>query len=308
MRQKMPEGRKSEGKGKGAWFIIAAAILWGTTGTSQALAPAGSSPQAIGAMRLLVGGLTLALIALGRNGGRRQTWPVGLTFLSGVFVAAYQLCFFSGVSRTGVAVGTIVSIGSSVVFAGILDVVFQRRMPGRRWLAATLIAVSGCLVLLLQSQELRLDGFGIFLAAGAGFSYAVYTLTIKRLLPGRSVEDVTAAVFCTGALLLSPLLVTADMHWLLLMRGWLLMAHLGVLATGLAYWLFARGLERVPVATAVTLSLAEPMTAAVLGVVVVGERLTVTAWIGVFLIFSGLFVLVLPSRFRQGAASLNLQK
>ena len=117
---------------------------------------------------------------------------------------------------------------------------------------------------------------------------------MKLMLPGRSAEDVTAMVFCTGALLLSPLLFTADLHWLTIPRGWLLMLHLGVVATGLAYWLFVRGLEHIPVSSAVTLSLAEPMTAAVLGVVVVGERLSGTAWCGLVLILSGLFVLALP--------------
>ena len=280
--------------GKGAWLIIAAAMLWGTTGTTQALAPATSSPQTVGALRLLVGGLSLALIALSRGGLRRQTWPVGLTLLAGFFVAAYQLCFFWGVSRTGVAVGAIVMGGSCPVFGGALDYAFQRRGVGRRWLISTGMAILGCAMLLLDSRNLQVDGFGVLLSAAAGFSYASYALVMKRMLPGKSAEDVTAVIFCTGALFMSPFLFTADLHWLTLPRGWLLMLHLGVLATGLAYWLFARGLESTPVSTALTLTLAEPMTAAVLGVVVVGERLSGTAWCGLLLIFTGLLILALP--------------
>jgi drug/metabolite transporter, DME family len=291
---------------EGAWLIIASAILWGTTGTSQALAPASSSPQAIGALRLLVGGLSLALFALSRGGLRRQVWPVGLTFLAGFFVAAYQLCFFWGVSRTGVAVGTIVGIGSSPIFAGLLDYFFQGKKAGLRWIISTCMALFGCSMLLLNSRDLHVDSFGILLSAAAGFSYAVYSLAIKLMLPGKSAEDVTAVIFCTGALFLSPLLFTTDLHWLTIPRGWILILHLGVLATGLAYWLFARGLERVPVSSAVTLSLAEPMTAAVLGVIVVGERLSGTAWCGLLFILSGLFVLVVPTsiyrtRFKRDA-------
>lgn len=282
--------------GKGVWLIIAAAMLWGTTGTSQALAPAASSPQAIGSVRLLVGGLTLVLIALSRGGLRRQTWPVGLTFLAGFFVAAYQLCFFWAVSRTGVAIGSIVGIGSSPIFAGLLEYVFQKRKVGRRWIMSTGMAILGCLMLLLNSRDLHIDSVGILLAAAAGFSYAAYTLAMKLMLPGKSAEDVTAMIFCTGALLLSPLLFTADLHWLTIARGWLLMLHLGVLATGLAYWLFVRGLEHIPVSSAVTLSLAEPMTAAVLGVVVVGERLSCTAWCGLVLILFGLLVFASPKK------------
>jgi DME family drug/metabolite transporter len=55
--------------------------------------------------------------------------------------------------------------------------------------------------------------------------------------------------------------------------------------------LFARGLRAVPVATAVTLSLAEPLTATTLGLFVLGERLTPSALLGIGLLFSGLALL-----------------
>ncbi len=285
-------GKPIKHTGNGAWFIIASAMLWGTTGTSQALAHAAGSPQAVGALRLLVGGASLALIALSRGGLRLQSWPFGLTFIAGFFVAAYQLFFFWGVSRTGVAVGTIVGIGSSPIFAGLLDYFIQRKTAGRRWLVSTGMAILGCSLLIAHSRNIQVDDIGIAFSAAAGFSYAVYALVMKRMLPGRSADDVTAMVFCTGALLLSPLLLVSDLHWLA--HGWLLMLHLGVLATGLAYWLFARGLERISVSSAVTLSLAEPMTAAVLGVAVLGERLSGVAWCGLMLILSGLLVLAIP--------------
>ena len=52
--------------------------------------------------------------------------------------------------------------------------------------------------------------------------------------------------------------------------------------------LFARGLARVPAATAVTLSLAEPLTAGTLGVLFLGERLTVPGLVGNGLLIAGL--------------------
>ncbi len=64
----------------------------------------------------------------------------------------------------------------------------------------------------------------------------------------------------------------------------------------LSYWLFARGLQTVQVGTAVTLSLAEPMTAAMLGIIVLGELLNIQAFFGISLIFAGLLVLVLKRK------------
>ena len=96
-------------------------MLWGTTGTSQALAPVGASPLTIGATRLLVGGTALLVVALVRGGlGRGGRWPLLATVLAGACIALYQLTFFAAVARTGVAVGTMVAIGSSPVIAGLV--------------------------------------------------------------------------------------------------------------------------------------------------------------------------------------------
>ena len=281
---------------RGIWLILIAAILWGTTGTAQALAPAGSSPLAIGALRLALGGSALALSAWLRGGLRHRSWPPLLTIAAGAFVALYQVTFFSAVLKTGVAVGTIVGIGSAPVFAGILEYFVRRRRPGRRWYFSTAVAVFGCLLLVLQAGDIRVDVVGIVLALTAGFSYAAYALAIKLLLPGRSPEDVTAVIFCLGAIFLSPLLLTADLSWLKQINGWLLMLHLGLVATALSYWFFASGLKTVAASTAVTLSLAEPLTAAILGIVVVGERINVVSSLGLVLILSALVLLIVPDR------------
>lgn len=285
----------------GAWLVLLAAMLWGTTGTSQALAPTGANPVVIGALRLAVGGV--ALLALAGVRGRLRIdgrWPVVPTFWAAVCVAAYQLCFFGAVSRTGVAVGTMVGIGSSPVVAGILAFLVRGERPGRRWFGATLLAVAGCTLLLAAGGGVSVNLLGVFLAFGAGVSYAAYTLAIKILLADRSPDAVVAVVFSLGALLLAPFLFLADLSWLAGPRGALVVLHLGLIATALSYLLFARGLETVPVPTAVTLSLAEPLTAALLGVLVIGERLAPQSLVGICLLFGGLALLaVTPRRIRS---------
>ena len=92
--------RDSPTKTGGEWLILAAAVLWGTTGTAQAFAPPGSQPVGVGAIRLAIGGLALLALAIGRGRLRSQTpWPVGVTLLAAVCMAAYQLCFFAAVAR-----------------------------------------------------------------------------------------------------------------------------------------------------------------------------------------------------------------
>ncbi|PAD19660.1 EamA family transporter, partial [Terribacillus saccharophilus] len=56
-------------------FVLFAAILWGTTGTAQAFAPAAAHPIAIGAARLAVGGVFLLLVTLLLGKLNVKDWP-----------------------------------------------------------------------------------------------------------------------------------------------------------------------------------------------------------------------------------------
>jgi DME family drug/metabolite transporter len=132
---------------------------------------------------------------------------------------------------------------------------------------------------------------GILSALGAGACYAAYTLISKELLEKHSPDAVMAVVFSLAALLLLPLLLNTDLGWLAQPNGLIAALHLGLVATAAAYALFGRGLQKVPVARAVSLSLAEPLTAGLLGVLLLGESLTAPAWLGVILLFAGLVLL-----------------
>ena len=283
-----------QGSAAGVWFVLGAALLWGTTGTAQAFAPSGFDPMVIGALRLLVGGVALLGLTLYRRElGRLRDWNWLPLFMAAVFTASYQLCFFAAVARTGVAVGTIVGIGSAPVIGGFLGRVFRGETLSRRWLIATSLALAGCSLLSLSGGDIAIDPVGILLAVGAGAAYAAYTLMIKGLLAKHAPNAVMALVVCLGAILISPVLVNCELDWLLQPRSIGVVTHLGLATMALSYWLFARGLQTVQVATAVTLSLAEPMTAATLGIVVLGEQLNAQAFTGISLIFAGLVVLIM---------------
>ena len=242
---------------------------------------------------MVFGGIALVLLALVKGGWRTgPRWPVLPTLLATAGVVFYQLLFFAGVARTGVAVGTIVGIGSSPILAGLLTWLIWRQWPGRRWLTATLLATVGCALLILAgSRSVRVDILGMFLAMGAGLAYAVFTMASKILLVERPAHVVTGLVFGLGVLVVLPLWFYLDMSWLTQPQGLLVGLHLGVVTMAVAYLVFTLGLQRVSAATAVSLTLAEPLTAGLLGIFVVGEQLGPLAWLGIGLLFGGLLVL-----------------
>lgn len=276
----------------GSLLVLSGAVLWGTTGTTQALAPEGATPLAIGAMRLLVGGLCLLAIALFRKAFKPGGyWPKHLVAVAAISMAAYQPFFFGGVAKTGVAVGTVVGIGSAPIMAGILVFLFRGERPGWKWLVSTLLAITGCYLLFTVKENVTVNYVGVLMSLGAGLAYASYVVFSKSLLDKNYPEAVIAVVFCISALLLLPLLLTQPLNWLLEWRGVVVALHLGIVATAIAYFLFSRGLSLVPAATAVTLTLAEPLTAATLGVTVLGERLTAPAFAGIGLLLVGILIL-----------------
>jgi DME family drug/metabolite transporter len=140
------------------------------------------------------------------------------------------------------------------------------------------------------------DPLGIVLSLGAGLSYAIFTLFSSRLVQRLPSDGAMAVSFCLGAILMLPTLLFVDTSWMVTSGGLVMLAHLGILATGLAYVFFGRGVRTVPVSVVGTLTLAEPLTAATLGILLLGERLTGNALLGLLVLFAGLMVLVLPRR------------
>ncbi|MCS5715218.1 DMT family transporter [Herbiconiux sp. CPCC 205716] len=319
-----------------ALAVLLAAVCFGTTGTAQAFAPTGADPLSIGAARILVGGALLALIAAGsrmRGSTRaaRQTtvaqhptpqhptprhptprhalprWALVLIGAAGVL--AYQPAFFAGTSGNGVAVGTVVALGSAPVVTGLLAWPLTRRAPGLRWGLATLVALAGVVLIsgvLAPGAQGGAPGAeggasvislpGLAASLGAGVSYAVYTLASKALLDrGMTASGTMGAVFGVAAAASLPLLLATDWSWLLTPAGLAAALWLGVVTTAVAYVLFGWGLARLPAATVATLTLAEPLTAALLGTLLLGEVLAPVAAVGLAVLAAGILLLTLPA-------------
>jgi DME family drug/metabolite transporter len=273
--------------------VLLAALCFATTGTAQALGPDGIPPVDVGAARIVVGGALLVLVAPFVRDASGRPWRRGAVLLGAVAVAVYQLAFFAAVADTGVAVGTIVALGSAPALTGALEWVVAGRRPAGRWLAATAQACAGVgLLVLAGGGAAGVSAPGVALAVLAGAGYATYTLTAKRLLgDGHPPEHVMAMAFGLGGLGLVPVIAIGEPGPLFTGGGVALALFLGIVPTALAYVLFARGLRRLTAAETSTLTQAEPLTAGLLGAAVLGERLTTLSGIGAGLVLGGLLVL-----------------
>jgi len=284
--------RTSNTSAGGIALVLAAAILWGTTGTAQSFAPSTLSPYWVGALRLAIATAFFALLA--RRAPRRGApWPWAAIALGGASVAIYNLSFFAGVRQSGVALGTAIAIGSGPIWAGLLQTWQQRRLPPVAWWLGTLVGVAGGAAMALgQGGGVHLAPGGVLLCLLAGLAYAVYALANKRIVAQLDPARTNLAVFGSAALLSVPA------AWLIggpLQAGagaWTVVLFLGLVSTGVAYLLFTSGLRHISGATGVTLALGEPVTAFLLAVLVVGERQEWLAWLGLAGVLAGLLVVV----------------
>jgi drug/metabolite transporter, DME family len=279
-------------------LVLLSAVCFGTTGTAQALGP-DAAPITVGAVRIAIGGALLLAVARAAPAAAAVPWPRRELGVIAVAIAGYQLAFFAAVDRTGVAVGTVVALGSAPAIAGVAGRLIDGEPLTGRWAAATALACSGVLLLVLGGGGASVDPLGIMLAMASGTGYATYTVLAKRLLRrGHAPERVMAASFSLGAVLLAPVLLLGDVSWLATGDGLAMAVFLGAIPTALAYVLFARGLRHLTPGETATLTLAEPLTATGLGLVALGERPGAVAAIGAGLVLAGLLALAMPAQRR----------
>lgn len=280
-------------RGRAVVDVLIAAACFGTTGTSQALAPAGATSLSVGSIRLIIGATGLFAVLPRSGGSVRESlriWRLPLGALAGLCTALYQVFFFIGVARAGVALGALVTIGSGPILAGLLAWIFLGDRPTRIWMLATAVGVAGLALLSIDgASNPQVDLSGLVFALASSLAYASYTVIGKHLMnQGRHSGEVMAGTFGLGALILVPVFLLTPMGWLASWTGIGVALYLGLVATTFAYVMFGRGLSVLGAGPVATLVLGEPVVATILGVLFLGERLGMAGWVGWLLVLAGL--------------------
>lgn len=280
--------------------VLVAAILWGTTGTAATFAP-DVSAVAIGAVAMGGGGLMQAAISAGRiyrYAGRLQAqWRYLL--LGALGVAIYPLAFYASMRLAGVAIGTVISIGSAPLLSALIEYRLDGLRLTRRWMTGAGLGLVGMMLLCLVDGDSPVPIgtetnmiFGVLLGLLAGLTYALYSWTARHLMQrGIASRAAMGATFGIGGLMLVPVL---------LITGGTLLASLGNASVGLymalvpmflGYLCFGHGLARIPASTVTTITLFEPVVATGLAVIIVDERLPAMGWAGIGLILACLVLI-----------------
>ena len=263
---------KSSSSVLGIGAMLAAGLFWGGSGTISRFAPAAAldQPLALAWTRLFFGGVMLGAAALAVR--RRGVFLAArAAFLAGICTAMNQTGFFMSMDVLGVALSTMLVIGSSLVMAGVLGC-FLGEAPSRLWWFAALLGIAGsCLAAAPGSAGAPFQLKGLLWGFLGGLGYALLGLNLKLLgRRGLGPLESNGAALLWGAALMLPLLWKSDMSWLATGRG---------MASALA-------LARITVGQSYTIGLLEPLTAGLLGLFFLGETVTAVQAAGMALEFA----------------------
>ncbi|MFE6486413.1 DMT family transporter [Streptomyces sp. NPDC057757] len=280
--------------GRGLLYLTVAGAAWGTAGAAASLVyRAGDmGPIALSFWRCAGGLLLLLAVRLPRRRVRsaagepirRKLLRIGVT---GLGLAVFQTAYFAAVEATGLAVATVVTLGAGPVLIALGARLTMGERLGAGGTAAVAGALGGLAVLVLGSGGATVRPWGVALALVSAAGYSVMTLLTRwwGRDGGADASSTTVWAFAVTTACLLPFglaegLVphTAQPAYVLA-----LLAYIAAVPTALAYALYFAGAAVVRSATVSVVMLLEPVSAAVLAVAVLGERLTAATLAGTLL-------------------------
>ncbi|MCZ4606730.1 EamA family transporter [Streptomyces sp. Lzd4kr] len=280
--------------GRGLIYLIIAGAAWGTAGAAASLVYLTSDmgPIALSFWRCAVGFVLLLAVRLLRPRPRRTvSEPLARKVLragaTGIGLAVFQTAYFVAVEATGLAVGTVVTLGAGPVFIALGARLTLGERLGRGGVAAVAGALTGLAVLALGGEGATVRPWGVFLALVAAAGYSVMTLLTRKWGRdgGADAAETSVWAFAVTSLCLLPLALVEGLlpHTADPIRLVWLLAYIAAVPTALAYALYFAGAAAVRSATVSVIMLLEPVSAALLAVVLLGEHLTAPTLVGTLL-------------------------
>ena len=280
--------------------VCAAGVLWGTGGivvtTLHERDHLGAMTTSAWRMLIAAAALMAYAVVSRRWGGVVAVWrshPL-LAATVGCGTAAYQGLYFVSVLAVGVSVSTVVSLGLAPLLAAAWEHARAGTRPDRRELLVLAAALAGLVLISLTAHQgggpLGRPVLGLVLAVAAGATYAATTVLGHGLAQQVDPVALTTCATTAGALVLAPFLgiAAATSSPVISTRpgALALLAYLGVATMALSYGLLYAGLRTTSGAAATVATLVEPVSAAALAVLLLGERLSPLAVLGGVLILA----------------------
>jgi drug/metabolite transporter (DMT)-like permease len=255
--------------------VLAAATLWAVNGVvARGLFQRAVDPGHLVQVRMVVGGLALLGVAVARGTGHVPRAALPMVGVYAVTLAAVQLTYFEAIASTGVATAIFLQYTSPLVVAA-WESARARRLPPPALLSAMAMASVGSALLVLPARSGAVSVAG--LAWGLSSSLAMAAATLVAVdLRRRGVRSIPLLAYglVLGSLMFVPIrwpwtalatIPPADVPYFL---------YVAILATAVPFTLYASALARLSGSVAMLLAMLEPVLAAALAWIALGESLS----------------------------------
>ena len=246
--------------------VAGCALLWGLVAiiVRRLDMPA----MAIVFYRVLFAAIAIAVVLVLARRAELLRTPNRAVLVLGLLLALHWTCFFAAIQSTSVASAVLVTYSSPVLIAILAPAVLGERVPVLS-IVAFAVSLGGVALIALAGDGGEVGAAGVALAIGAAITNALLFIGFKRF--AAEVAPVTVVLYETlvAAVVLSPDALAGGYSLGLAEIGYLVV--LGVFLTGLVIVVFVAALRDVPATTAGILAYMEPVSAATLAVVLLGE-------------------------------------
>ena len=288
--------KRSDGRTLGIFAVALGTIIWGTVGPVVKLFPEGTEFQ-YSLVRNLTGTTALWLfVLLSKNKKRYTKQDIAPILVGGTGAALFFPLFILAFQLTGVGVAAVVSIGVAPIFVGLIAWIALKQPPGKQWAIGTVVAVAGVVALNWPSGDNTVSFLGVAFAMAAALGYSLQATGMGMISKRHTPFQCVAPMFTIGTIFQAPLSYGKDFSFLqdpVLLLGAL---YGGIVTVALAYAFFIYGIARIGAATAVTVGLMEPLTASILGVAFLEEKVSAVGIAGSILILTGLVIVSRPPK------------
>jgi drug/metabolite transporter (DMT)-like permease len=272
---------------RGYLAVVTAAALWGVSGVvAKSLFEEEIAPHVLIGIRLTgAAAVGLAYILVFRRHALLQAWQSrGAIVVLGIVLAFTQFAYYSAINLTDVATAIFLQY-----LAPMFLVLWARFVEAEPLTVARAgaggFAVVGSYLLLVGPAGLAATPPGIAWGLASAVLFAIYTLLARRRVARADSWGTLVLALLSGAIVWS-IVVPPHVAWLqpYTPSQWLLFAHLAVLATVLPFGLFLYSLRFISPSRAGLTATLEPVVAAFVAYLALGELLTVRQIAGGFLI------------------------
>lgn len=284
-------------KRKALLYIITAGVLWGTSGLFfNVLKPMGYTPMQMTAMRGCVAAVFMSAYAFvtNKNLFKITFRELIFYFFSGVSIFGTAASYFAAIEASTVSTA-VVLMYTAPIFVTLFSVIFLKEKMSLIKLVSIFFMILGAVFVSGVLSDMMFSLRGVFLGLFAGVMYSTYNILAKYEM-NFNMNPVSASLYSFIFMGITSLICSEPVSFAKItienpLKAIPLIIGIGVVTCVIPYFLYTSAMKYLPAGTVSSLGIIEPMSATVLSVAFLNEKLTIISSIGIVLILVSVFFL-----------------